>query len=67
MSFLEFTDKGFILFKQEALNHLAVKLSIYNDQENLVEKLKEAHEQKNTFKTEKNANDKRIWRFVGEK
>ena len=44
MSFSEFTDQGFILFKQEALNHLAAKLSIDNDQESLVEKLKEANE-----------------------
>ncbi len=44
MSFSELTNQGFILFKQEALNHLAAKLSIDNDQENLVEKLKEANE-----------------------
>ena len=43
MSFSELTNQGFILFKQEALNHLAAKLSIDNNQENLVEKLKEVN------------------------
>jgi DNA-binding transcriptional regulator GbsR (MarR family) len=44
MSFPKLTDQEFAVFKQEALNHLAMKLSIDNNQETLGSKIKECNE-----------------------
>ncbi len=44
MSFPKLTNQEFAVFKQEALNHLAMKLSIDNNQETLGSKIKEFNE-----------------------